>query len=144
MARDTAAAALDELFELLVPDGIPAVEGITAAYDHDPGAARIAELAEPVLLTVADAGLTAVSYVFVVRLIFDAEVDAAAAQAAARDIVPAVDELLAAHWGPVEWEYAHSDDLPAAFDRPAWVATTRLDVGREDGRFRPGPSGFGA
>lgn len=137
MSRETAAAALAELFDTLVPDGVIAVEGITMALDHDPGAGRVAELAEPVLLTVSDAGLTATSWIFTVRIVFDAEVDAAAAQVAARDIVPEVDVLLAPYWGSGEWEIGHSDDLPTPYARPAWVAQTRIEVGREDGRFRP-------
>lgn len=137
MARDTPAAAIAELFGTLAPGGQIAVDGITMALDHDPGAGRIADLAEPVLLTVADAGLTATSWVFAVRLVFDAEVDGAAAQLAARDIVTEVDLLLAAHWGSVDWEISHSDDLPAAYARPAWVATCHVEVRRQDRRFRP-------
>jgi hypothetical protein len=107
------------------------------ALDYDPGPGRIADLDEPVLLTVADARLTATSWVFAVRIVFDAEVDAAAAQLAARDIVTEVDVLLAAHWGSVDWEISHSDDLPAAYARPAWVATCHVEVRRQDRRFRP-------
>lgn len=137
MARDTPAAAIAELFGTLAPGGQIAVDGITMALDHDPGAGRIADLAEPVLLTVADAGLTGSHWIFTVRLVFDAEVDAAAAQLAARDIVTEVDTLLAAHWGSVDWEISHSDDLPAAYARPAWVATCHVEVRRQDRRFRP-------
>ena len=138
MSRETAAAALAELFDTLAPGGELAVDGITMALDHDPGAARIAELAEPVLLTVSDAGISPSSWVFALRIVFDAEVDAAAAQLAARDIVTEVDSLLAAHWGPGEWEITHSDNLPAPFARPAWVAQTHIEVHRADGRYRPG------
>ena len=137
MSRDTAAEAIAELFDTLAPGGQVAVDGITMALDYDPGPGRIAELAEPVLLTVADAGLTATHWVFAVRIVFDAEVDAAAAQLAARDIVTEVDGLLAVHWGSVDWEILHSDDLPAAYARPAWVAKCLIDVRRQDGRFRP-------
>ena len=137
MARDTAAATIADLFDTLAPDGHVAVDGITMALDYDPGPGRIAELAEPVLLTVADARLTPTSWVFAVRLVFDAEVDAAAAQLAARDIISEVDVLLAAHWGSVDWEISHSDDLPAAYARPAWVATCHIEVRRQDRRFRP-------
>ena len=138
MSRDTAAAAIAELFDTLAPDGEVAVDGITMALDHDPGPGRIADLAEPVLLTVSDAGLSATHWIFAVRLVFDAEVDAAAAQLAARDIVTEVDTLLAAHWGSGDWEISHSDDLPAPYARPAWVAQTLIEVRRADGRFRPG------
>jgi hypothetical protein len=140
MSRETAAAAIAELFGTLAPDGEIAVEGITLALDHDPGAGRIAEMAEPVLLTVSDAGLTGTHWIFAVRLVFDAEVDAAAAQLAARDIVTEVDTLLATHWGAGDWDISHSDDLPAPYARSAWVAQTRIEVRRADHRFRPGPA----
>lgn len=137
MSRDTLAAAKEELFDLLAPDDISAVDGITALYSYDPGAARIAELAEPVLLFIATDMVTPASWVITVRLVFDAAVDIAAAQAAADDIVPEVDLLLAPHWGPDNWECGHSDDLPTPYARPAWVATCRLEVHRRDGRLRP-------
>jgi hypothetical protein len=137
MARDTPAGAIADLFDTLAPGGQIAVDGITMALDYDPGAGRIADLAEPVLLTVSDAGLTATSWLFAVRLVFDAEVDGGAAQLAARDIITEVDLLLAAHWGSVDWEISHSDDLPVAYARPAWVATCHVPVRRQDRRFRP-------
>jgi hypothetical protein len=140
MSRDTPAAAIAELFDTLAPDGQVAVDGITMALDYDPGTARIAELAEPVLLTVSDAGLTATHWGFTVRIVFDAEVDTAAAQFAARDIITEVDTLLTPHWGPGSWEIGHSDDLPAPYARPAWVATCLIEVRRADGRLRPGPA----
>lgn len=137
MSRETAAAAIAELFDTLAPGGEIAVDGITMALDHDPGAGRIAELAEPVLLTVSDAGVTGSHWIFAVRLVFDAEVDGAAAQLAARDIISEVDTLLAAHWGAGDWEISHSDDLPTPYARPAWVARTLVGVHRRDGRLRP-------
>lgn len=138
MSRDTLAAAKEELFELLTPDGIPAVDGVTAVYSYDPGAARIAELAEPVLLLIATGMVTPTSWVITVRIVFDAAVDIAAAQTAADEILPEVDLLLAPHWGPSDWECGHSDDLPTPYARPAWVAECRLEVHRADGRLRPG------
>lgn len=138
MSRDTLAAAKEELFDLLAPDGIPAVDGITAAVPYDPGPARIADLAEPVILTISTGTITPTSWVLTVRIVFDAEVDAAAAQVAADDIIPDVDLLLAPHWGPGDWECGPSDDLPTPYARPAWVAQTSVEVHRADGRLRPG------
>lgn len=135
--RDTLAAAKEELFDLLAPDGISAVDGITALYSYDPGAARIADLAEPVLLLIATDTVTPSSWVITVRIVFDGAVDIAAAQAAADDIIPDVDLLLAPHWGPGPWECGHSDDLPTPYARPAWVASCTVEVHRRDGRLRP-------
>lgn len=132
MSRATTAAAKAELFALLAPAGVPAVDGITVAYPFEPARGQ---MQKPVALTVATSGLSATAYVFAVRVYITTEVDAQQAQDNLDVIVQAVDVLLEPYWAPGDWSIGPTEDSDA------FVAECQVAVGREDGRLRTG--GFG-
>lgn len=124
MSRETLEATKAELYAVLAGAGLAA-----HVYPHDPGPGRTGG---PTAVCVSTAGLTDTSYLLAVRVYADAEVDAVAAQAAVDRITQEVDELLATYWGPQDWEVGYSEDYVK------FVAACRIEVGREDGRYRPG------
>ena len=126
--RNSLGAVKTELVGVLAPNGVPAIGGVNAVYDHDP---HDGQRAKPVAITVSTAGLGPSVYTVAVRVYVAADGEAAAFQSALDLILESVDLLLTTYWGPPSWDVADRRD-----DLNAFVAETQIAVGREDGRLR--------
>lgn len=133
MSRTSLEATIAELYEVLAPDGVPAVSGVARVYDHEPAPGQ---MVGPVAVTIDDGGLTDVSYIVVVRVYHTTDVDAAKATATLRRLYQEIDDLLTTHWGPTEWVRENDREIGAL------IASCRLEVGREDGKLRLGGGGL--
>lgn len=123
MARSSLAEAKAELMGLLVTG--PALSGISAVYDHDPGREK---MAGPIALTVTTAAITPEWWTFALRLWLDIGADPKGVQDQADDLMPALTDRVADHFGPEAW--TGPNPLP---DRPDnLVAEWLVLVGRED------------
>ncbi|MCA1572417.1 MAG: hypothetical protein LC798_19375 [Chloroflexi bacterium] len=121
MARNSIAAAKQELHGLLTSGGLPA--GLAAVYDHEPLAGHIQK---PAAATVFTAGMTAVDYLIGIRIYISAEADAAKAQADLDTLIMTVDGRMTSGFGPSNWTVTYQADLSA------FVAENLFEVGRED------------
>ena len=127
MSRTTLAASKAELVGLLW-DGAPtfSAAGVAAGsihvYDFEPRS-----LDYPWNVTVATAGMTPDSWVLAVRIYANIS-DPKTAQDLLDLMIPAVNSAIAGNggFGPSAWEVSWDDQLEVL------VATTLLDVGRED------------
>lgn len=127
MSRDTITNAVSELVGDVAPGGVSAVAGITKVYDHEPAPGA---MAKPTAVTVSWGGTDPLSFTLLVRVYQTTDVDAAGAARNLEAVAQALDILLEPHWGPVEWTAENDRELGAL------IATCRVEVGREDGKFR--------
>lgn len=138
MARTSLAAVKAELFDTLdaaVTDltfdeeGMPfdAPIGFDGSAIHTfPYLPALGELVPPACLCVWTRGVEPEFWLLGVRLYVLAN-DVRTAQDSLDVLMPAVEGLLPAGYGPSRWTVIEGDDLS-----PYWAATLELEVGRED------------
>lgn len=126
MSRDSLAAAHAELFDVLsAGSDRSTIDGVTSAYDHDPGQGRALG---PIALTVETAGIGPDDYHFAIRLYADIGTDPKTVQRKLDAIMPAITALVSHRWGPENWvgpnRHPDRDDVMVC----EWV----VSCGRED------------
>ncbi len=126
MARTSLTAAKAELYALLSPGSQRClVDGVTAAYDHDPGPGRALG---PIALTVTTAAIGPDEWTFALRLVADAGANPVGVQASLDVIMPAITDLVSDRWGPENWV----GPTPHPDDDSTLVCEWLVSCGRED------------
>lgn len=131
MARTTFQNALTELYGLLASDanGTPrtgiSTAGCAKVYSHEPGAGGIVK---PCSITLSPAGIDPTDWRVAVR-VYAQDNNPAKCQDLIVDVTVAAGTLLAGGqgYGPDRWDYEFVDEIKA------WVASSEVMVGREDG-----------
>lgn len=126
MARTSLAAAKAELFAMLSAGNDRClVDGVTSAYDFEPGQRRALG---PIALTVTTAAIDPDEWRFALRLYADVGADPAGVQAALDVIMPAITDLISDRWGPEQW----IGPTPHPEDDNTLVCEWIVACGRED------------
>jgi hypothetical protein len=125
VSRTSIANAKAELHNLI---NSPALTGVTATYSYEP---IPGQGVKPVMVTVATTGMTPTFYLLTVRIYATADVDAKAAQDTIDALIQTIDARIGStgRFGPSNW------DVDLVPELAAFVATTTLEVGREDSAF---------
>ena len=129
MARTTFQNALAELFALLADtNGNPvtslAVAGCVKVYPHEPGSAGVTA---PCALTISPSGIEPTDWVVTLRIYVGGKVLPATAQDLLIDTTVAIGDLIDVAYGPDRWAFNWLPELDA------WVASSDVMIGREDG-----------
>jgi hypothetical protein len=126
MARTSLAEAKAELFGALSAGSQRCVvDGVTSAYDYEPGQRRAVG---PIALTVTTAGIDPDDWRFAIRLYADVSADPVGVQASLDQIMPAITDLVSDHWGPETWV----GPTPHPDDENTLVCEWLVTCGRED------------
>ena len=124
MSRSTLAAAKAELVALLAPGGTPAVSTVTSVFDHLP---PVSAMRGPVTVCVFTSGISANFWSLAVGVFLTSDVDHKTAQDDLDVLLPALDALMTAGFGPSTWDITYP-----TLDQPYFLATGTFEVGRQD------------